>query len=189
MDLAPFASVDPTALRWLRGSGAPLSFELSAGDRPVARLAWARDSGTLATLTTAGGSWTLKRVGFLHPIVTARTAAKPDEVARVFVHLNYHRVELLGGPNYRLHRAGLLVPAWQVTTDDRKEILHVEPVREARKLVGGAVVSAPGASSRPELPLLVGLAWYVIVLSWFEDEALIPLEGADLPPGVPTPSA
>jgi len=182
MELTPFASVDTTALRWLRTAPSPISFELSAGDSPIGRLAWARDSGSLATWTTSDGSTTLKRVGFFHPRVTARSGSDPRDIARVSVHLNHHRIELAHGPAYRFHRAGLLVPAWQVSTEAGVECLHIEPVREGRELAGGAVVTSPAASKRPELPLLLALSWYVIVLAWFEDEALVPFEGPDAPP-------
>jgi hypothetical protein len=181
MEPAPFTSVDATALRWLRTAASPLTFEVSAGDSRLGRLAWARDSGSLATWTTAAGSTTLKRVGFFHPRVTARSANDPRDIARVSVHLNHHRIELTGGPAYRFHRAGLLVPAWQVTTESGTEYLHIEPVRDGRELAGGAVVSPADAWKRPELPLLLALSWYVIVLSWFEDEALVPFEGPDVP--------
>jgi hypothetical protein len=181
MDPAPFASVDASALRWLRTSASPPVFELSAGDTLVGRLSWARDSGSLATWTTADGASTLKRVGFFHPRVTARRGGDPRDIAHVSVHLNYHRIDLTGGVRYRFHRAGLLVPAWQVTTDGGTELLHVEPVREGRELAGGAVVASDRAIQRAELPLLLALSWYVIVLSWFEDEALVPLEGPDAP--------
>ncbi len=179
MELVPISSVDASAMRWLRTAESPIAFELSSGDRPVARLTWSRPSGSLATLATAGGASTLKRVGYLHPILTARAVGETTDRARVSLHLNYHRIELRGGATYRFHRAGILLPAWKVSTESGTELVHVEPVREGRKLAGGAVIVAPAGIGNPELPLLLGLAWYVIVLAWFEDEALVPLEGDD----------
>ena len=76
------------------------------------------------------------------------------------------------------------MPAWQVTSRDGKEVLHVEPAREGRHLSAGAVVVAPDAMNLPELLLLTVLSWYFIVLAWFEDEtveALAPFEGPDAP--------
>ncbi len=178
-DLVPLSSVDPSAMRWLRTAESPIAFELSSGDRPVARLTWSRPSGSLATLAIATGASTLKRIGYLHPILTARDAGATADRARVSLHLNYHRIELRGGASYRFHRAGLLLPAWKVASESGTEMVHVEPVREGRKLAGGAVIVAPNAVGNPDLPLLLGLAWYVIVLAWFEDEALVPLEGDD----------
>lgn len=181
MGLVPFASVDTTSMRWLRRSESPLEFDLLASDQPLATLRWKGATGTLADAETAQGSWTLKRVGFLNPLVTVRAEGGTTDVARLSVHWNYHRIDVVGGASYRFHRAGVLVPAWQVTDGSGRELLHVEPVREGRKLVGGAVI-APAESPRlAEFPLLVVLSWYFVVLAWFEDEALVPLEGPDLP--------
>jgi hypothetical protein len=181
MALAAFGSVDATSLRWLRQSGGPLEFDLLAGDQAVASLRWDAATGTLATVQTALGTWTLKRVGFLNPQVTLRAAGGTSNLARLSVHWNYHQIEVTGGPSYRFHRAGVLVPAWQVTDGGGHEVLHVEPVREGRKLVAGAVIAPSTAPKLPEFPLLAVVSWYFIVLAWFEDEALIPLEGPDAP--------
>jgi hypothetical protein len=181
MVLAPFDSVDATSLRWLRQNEKPLEFDLLAGDRAVATLRWDAATGTLATVQTAQGAWTLKRVGFLNPQVTLRAAGATENLARLSVHWNYHQIEVTGGPAYRFHRAGVLVPAWQVTDASGHEVLHIEPVREGRKLAAGAVIAPPTAPKRPEFPLLVVVSWYFIVLAWFEDEALVPLEGPDAP--------
>jgi hypothetical protein len=177
----PFESVDRSALRWLKDESTPLVFRLMSGDAAVAELRWAKETGSLATAETAAGTWTIKRGGFLNPHVTIRDSAGGPDLARLSVHLGYHSIHLAGGPEYRLHRAGLLVPAWQVTTADREEVLHLEPVRTGRVLEAGAVVIAPGAKDLRALLLLVILSWHFIVLAWFEDEALVPLEGKDLP--------
>jgi hypothetical protein len=179
MALVPFGSVDRIALRWLRGPGPETAFTLSSGDANVATLRWTEGARSLATAETADAQWTLKRGGFLNPHITARRAGSPADLARLSVHLSYHRIELAGGPGYRFRRAGLLVPAWTITTDDGVEVAHIEPVREGRTLVGGAVLVPAAAADRPELLLLVVLGWYFIVLAWFEDEALVPLEGPD----------
>ena len=179
--LVPFGSVDRTALRWMRDGSQPLAFRLMSGDAPVAELRWAKDTGSLATAQTADASWTIKRGGFLNPHVTIRDAAGGPDLARLSVHLGYHSIHLAGGPEYRLHRAGLLVPAWQVTTTDRLEVVHLEPVRAGRVLEAGAVVVDASATDLRALLILVVLSWHFIVLAWFEDEALVPLEGKDLP--------
>jgi hypothetical protein len=182
MALNPFASVDRSALRWLRSQENPVEFTLSAGDSPVARLHWLPQGGSLATAETAQGSWTLKRGGFLNPHITVRKPGGGENLARLTVHLSHHAVELAQGVSYRFHRAGVLVPAWKITTDTGSEVLHIEPVREGRKLVGGAVIAPPTALDLPELLLLAVIGWYFIVLAWFEDEALVPLEGAERAP-------
>jgi len=185
MDLAPFGSVDASSLRWLRGNVSPLEFALLAGDTGVAGLVWNGPTGSLATARTSASSWTLKRAGFLNPHVSVRAEGTRTETARLTVHWTYHRLEIEGGPAFRFHRAGVLLPAWKVTDEAGQELVHIEPVREGRKLVGGAVVTSPAGLDRPELPLLLLVSWYFIVLAWFEDEALVPLEGPDAPTATP----
>jgi hypothetical protein len=182
MALAAFSSVDPTSLRWLRRGDTPLEFDLLAGELPVATLTWKAGTGSLATARTASSVWTLKRVGFLNPRVSVRAEGDPADVAHLSVHWNYHRIDVAGHPSYRFHRAGVLVPAWQVTKEDGTEVLHVEPVRDGRKLVGGAVIAPDVAKQLEELSLLTVVSWHFIVLAWFEDEAIVPLEGPDGPP-------
>ena len=179
---APISAVDRSTFRWLRSGDGPPIFRLFAGEALVAELRWTPEMGPSAVAESAEGTWTLERGGFLNPHVTARAEAGGPELARLSVHLGYHLIHLPKGGVYRFHRAGLFVPAWQVTTQDRREILHLEPVRAGRTLEAGAVVVDPRARSLSELLLLVILTWHFIVLAWFEDEALVPLEGRDLPP-------
>jgi len=188
MVFAPIKSVDATSLRWLRRNEKPLEFELLAGEQSVLTLRWNSGTGTLATAESAGGTWTLKRVGFLNPQVSVRVPGSTDDVARLSVHLNYHRIEIRGGPSFRFHRAGVLVPAWKVTEESGREVLHIEPVREGRKLMGGAVLAPEFAPALEGFLLLVLVSWYFITLAWFEDEALTPLEGPDLTVPPPRPS-
>ena len=182
MPLQPFSAVDRTNLRWLRTGEHPAAFSLLSGDTTVATLTWESGDRSLATLRTASEEWTLKRGGFLNPHITVRVQA--DVRARLSVHMNYHQIDVAGGRSYRFHRAGLLVPAWKVTSRAGQEVLHVEPAREGRRLSAGAVVVPPDATDLPDLMLLTVLSWYFIVLAWFEDEtveALAPFEGPDAP--------
>jgi|GEM_PF-381235 len=189
MPLAPLSSVDRTALRWLRSAETPVEFTLSSGDSEVAKLRWVEHEGSLASAETPAGAWTLKRGGFLNPHITVRKSGVGANLARLSVHLSSHRIEVVGGSSYRFQRAGILVPAWKISTEDGREVLHIEPVREGRKLMGGAALPAPAGIDLPELLLLTVVGWYFIVLAWFEDEALVPFEGPESrPPAGPAES-
>ncbi len=188
VSFVPLSTVDPGALRWLRTSDKPMAFTLYSTDSAVAELRWAGADGSLANSEAADVAWTLKRGGFLNPHITARRRGSDVNAARLTAHLSAHRIELRNGRVYRFHRAGMLVPAWVVSTEAGDVVLHIEPVREGRKLVGGAVVGSAGSAREPDLLLLVVLSWYFIALAWFEDEALVPFEGADAPP-VKSPGA
>jgi len=182
MAISPLSAVDRTTLRWLRTRDHPDAFSLLSGEATVATLEWAQRGGSLATLRSATGEWTLKRGGFLNPHITVRFGEKT--LARLSVHFNHHQIDLASGRSYRFHRAGVLVPAWTVTRSAGEELLHLEPVREGRHLVAGAIVVSAAAADLPDLLLLVAISWYFIVLAWFEDEAvetLAPFEGPDSP--------
>lgn len=183
--LVPFAAVDRSALRWIRSSESPVEFTLYAEDQALAVLRWSKRGGTTAQAETTAGTLFLERRGFLNPHLTLHAVESGPVLARVSVHLNYHTIEVVGGAQYRFHRAGLLVPAWQITTADLKELVHLEPTRETRRLEGGAVLVTPLGAASADLPALLVLSWFFIVLAWFEDEAMIPLEGPNAPPGAP----
>jgi len=182
--LVSLSSVDPTALRWLRTAETPAEFTLSAGGAAVAVVRWAKASGSIASAETAESHWTFQRVGFLTNHLTLRTEGAPTDGARITLHVgihrgeNYHGIEFTGGARYRFHRAGVQVPAWQVTSESATELVHIEPVREGRKLLGAAVLVSPEGRASPDLAALLAFCWYFIVLVWYEDETLLPFEEA-----------
>ena len=183
MALVSLASVDPSALRWVRLRESPAAFSLQAGDREVATLSWSRPGGSLATARTAESTWTMKRAGFLQPTVLVRREGTDEPIARLSAHLARHEIHIGREPAYRLRHVSHILPSWRLTTARGEEVLHVEPVPEKRSLEAGAVVVAPGVGG-PWTLLLVVLTWYFVVLTWFEDEAieaLTPFEGPDPP--------
>jgi hypothetical protein len=180
--LVPFASVDRSALRWLRTGTEPPEFTLLSGDAPVAILRWAKRHGARATAETADGGFTLGRNGFLVPHLTIRREGSETPVGRLTNRLGHHDLEVGGGGTYSLRRAGLLLPAWSLSDPAGAEVAHLEAVAETRPLEGGAVLVS-GSPPPPVLLVLLLLSWYLIVLSWFEEEAaeaLAPLETLDL---------
>jgi hypothetical protein len=183
VSLVPFASVDRTTLQWLRTSETSPEFTLLAGDAPVAIIRWVHHPGARATVETTDGTWVLGRRGFLVPRLTVQREGTDAPIARLTNRLGQHEIEVGGGGSYRFQRAGILLPAWKLSDGDGKERLHIEPVAEAHRLAGGAVI-VTGTTPPGELLLLLILSWYLIVLLWIEDEAieaLVPFEGPDAP--------
>jgi hypothetical protein len=186
MTLAALASVDRTAFGWLRTGERPLEYTLSSGDRPVAILRWPASGSSPVTVQTADAEWTLERSGFLRPRIAARAGGSAKPFAEVTAHPYLHTIAVAGGPTLRLHRAGMLVPAWKVSTASGDDVVHIEPVADGRKLAAGAVVVTPSQADLPGLLALIVLGWYFVTLMWFEDEtveALAPLEGSGGPAG------
>jgi len=167
---------------------------LYSGDQAVAEVTWATAKGSRARAMIAEGSWTLKRAGFLLPHLTLRVEGASNDAAQITVHAdiradlarseitagrfgdNYHRVDFVSGAKFRFSRTGVQTPAWKVRTDAGVEVAHIEPLREGRKLTSAAVIVSPEGSAHPELLAVLVFTWYFIVLAWFEDEILAPLE-------------
>ncbi len=165
-------AVDESAVRWSALPG-ERSYELRAGDDRIGELRWATRFGSLAEGDFGDRHLSLKRSGFLAPQVVIRDRASGAEVARLHAHTTHSRLEIVGGGVYELRRAGLLVPAWKLTTVDRAPVLNLEPVEERGRLEGGLVVVEPPYRSAPELPVLLAANWYFIVLAWFEEVAVL----------------
>lgn len=161
-------AADP--LRWVRTTERPEGFELRAGDDVVGHLRWPRHGASLAEAESAAGSWTLKRLGFLHPYVTVWTRTDAHEVARLDLHARRSLVSLAGRPFGFLDRAGYAIPAWNLIDLTGRPLLHLEPIAERVRLTGGLVHVGPEARVRPDLALLATLAWYPVVRGWAEEE-------------------
>jgi hypothetical protein len=164
--------VDYSALRWTPVTGAR-AFELRAGETLLGELRWGSRFGSLAEVALGPLQLSLKRSGFLAPQVLARDRPGGTERARLHVHGSHSRVEVAGAGAYELRRAGLLVPSWRLTTPDRRPVLNLEAVEEHGRLEGGLVTVEPAFRAVTELPLLLAVSWYFIVLAWFEEVAVL----------------
>ncbi len=171
MELTAFAAADLNSVRWVRSTEDRHEYALKAGDATVALMTWERNIGSLAHVNTVGGAWTLKRSGFLNPHFTARETGQSVELARLTIHSRSHLLEIRGGASYHFRRSGLLVPAWHLTDSQGTKLLEIEPVRQSGRLVGALVAIDAIGRNRPELPLLLAMSWYFVVLAWIEDEA------------------
>lgn len=159
------------ALRWTR-TGEAHSYQLKSGDDTVATLHWPNPVGTLATAEAEEVRWTLKRGGFLSPMVSVRDAGTGHDVAVLHVHLNTSLLQVSGGATYRWSRTGFWVPAWEMRDANGVELVNFEPVREEARLQGGLVEVSPLGRASPDLLLFLVIGWYFIVQSWIEDEAV-----------------
>lgn len=169
--MQPLSSAEMEGLRWTKGPEAH-SYRLESGKDPLATLRWEKPVETVAVAEAAGVKWTLRRHGFLRPIVAVNEAETGRPVAELHVHLNNSLVQLPSGALYRWTRTGFWVPAWEFQTTTGRELVDFEPVREEARLAGGLVsVSAEGRGD-PNLLLLLVLGWYFIVQAWTEDEAV-----------------
>ena len=149
-------------LLWTPSKSARRSYELRAGEELVGTLSWQR--GSLAVADIADRHWTFKREGFWHPRVTVRVAGSASDIA-IFrpgwsgagtLELSPSRRIQWSAPNM-WHTQW----AWQET--DGRPLVHFKG-RQGWTKHEGYVEVEPGATALPELPLLVSLGWYLLVL-------------------------
>ena len=162
---------DMDGLRWTR-TGEPHSYQLKSGTDPVATLHWEKPVETHATAEAEGAHWSLKRSGFVSPVVTVRDITTGTDLALLHVHLRNSLLQVAGGATYRWTRTGFWIPAWEFQDTGGNELVDFEPVREGSRLDGGLVGVSPAGRADPNLLLLLVLGWYFIVQSWIEDDTV-----------------
>lgn len=157
--------------RWCQPKALQRTFELRDDNRLFGTLSFVKSFGSLAVASLAAGDWTFKRVGFFRPRVTVRRRNQETDLA-VFQPKGWGvEGELLfaGGPSYGwkptnfwavrynfVDRAGKILVTFKPGVEDSKwsDIFKFQALVEID----------PSASRLEDLPLLVSLGWYLMIL-------------------------
>lgn len=150
-------------LKWVQPSAFTTQFELRTDLELVGTLAFRTAFGSLATAESADGCWTFKRVGFLQTRVTIRSCGDDRDLA------TFKNQTWSGGGTLELATGEKLLAE---TNDWRTSLQFTAKSGEVlvRFNTGGVfhlsatVVVNPQAAGMNELPLIVMLGWYLIVM-------------------------
>jgi hypothetical protein len=163
VNVRSLAEVRGQDLVWVQPARSKQAFELRASDDVVATLEFERSS--LASAETAGQKWTFKREGFWHPQVTIRVPGSDSNVA-VFkpAWTGGGSLELSEGRLLRFGAANFWHSQW-----DWSDVASQAPLLHFKSHAGllrmeGQVDIETAAVTYPELPLLVVLGWYLLIL-------------------------
>ena len=151
-------------LVWLQPARLKQAFELHSSDEVVATLRFERAS--LASGETGEQRWTFKREGFWHPQVTVRLPDSDDNVA-VFkpAWSGGGSLELSQGRLLRFGAANFWHSQWDWSdVASQSPLVHFKSHQGLLKLEGQVDIETE-AVTYPELPLLVVLGWYLLILS------------------------
>lgn len=149
-------------LHWTQAEGLKGDYELRGGMEPVGRIHFERT--TLATAEAEGAAWTFKREGFWRQHVTVREIGSDNNIAEFRPHLGGGgELHTAYGTTFHLGATNFWHPEWVweaagqplVTFKPRSGVLKTE----------GSVEIVRQALQAPELPLLVLLGWYLILLA------------------------
>lgn len=176
-------------LIWRQPSAFKQEYELRAGDETLAALRWQKTLGSLALAETAEGSWTFKRSGFWQPRVTARPVDSERDIATFkpewngggtlttnrsrhfrLVNISFWGWEWgwreadAGPPLVRFVSKGALRTEAQVVLAPAAAALPETAQLDDLYRPLPPEAQAPPSVALPELPLLVTLGWYLLVL-------------------------
>jgi hypothetical protein len=158
----PLAEIADQDLVWVQPARSKQAFELRAADQSEATLSFERAS--LARAVTATQQWTFKREGFWHPQVTIRVSGSDVNVA-VFKPGwgGGGTLELAEGRLLRFGAANFWHSQWDWLEPDGKPLVHFKSHPGLLRMEGQVDIESE-AASLPELPLLVVLGWYLLIL-------------------------
>ena len=159
--MRPYSEVSDQELLWIQLAARQREHELRAGDDVIATLRFQR--GSLADAEAEGHHWTFKRQGFWQPRVTVRVPGSDADVAVFHPHwAGGGTLELTEGRTVRFSSANFWQSEW--VWQERDQPLIRFKGRHGIVKAKGAVEIQPAAAELPEVPLLILLGWYLILL-------------------------
>ena len=141
-----------------------MHYELRTGDGELAATLRFRSSfGSFATAECADGCWTFKRIGFFQTKVSIRACGSDDDTAK-FTNNTWSNGGTLELPDGRIFQAA--TNFWQskfaFETESGEKLIQFE--KGGLLHLSASVAVQPNAISLAELPLVVTLGFYLIVM-------------------------
>jgi hypothetical protein len=151
-------------LIWQQPKALHRNYELHAGSDIIAQLTWLKTLGSLAKAESADGIWTFKRVGFLRSHVTARLEDSERDIA-VFEPgwSGAGWLTLASGLRLRWKSVGFWRPVWSFSVTEGQPLISFKSA-QGFFTAGAELDIAHAARDLAELPLLICLGWYIILL-------------------------
>lgn len=157
-------------LFWVQPKAIERQFELRSANRLFGNLRFESAWGTLATASSAAGNWTFKRVGFLNPRLTVRQAGATDDLALYWPKFwGDGWLEFVGGSRFHWKATNFWRTEWGFANEQEELLFLLKPGVEKPKLsdllkTQAVVEIQPGGHHLAELPLLLMLGWYLMIL-------------------------
>jgi hypothetical protein len=163
-----------TNLQWAQPQAKTRFFELRSGNEVVATLSWEKLFGTLATAQTVEKTWTFKRVGFFNARVTVRSPGSEADIAMFKPSWGYGGTLEVQGRAYTWKKLDFWGNRWGFAWHDGTVLLsfgYAGGPGSFLKLEGAVEISPGNISTNTDMPLLVTLGWYIMVLMWDDNAA------------------
>ncbi len=151
-------------IRWVQPKAFTQEYELQAGGEIAATLRFRRSFRSFATAESADGAWTFKRAGLFRTRVIIRIVGLETDLA-VFKYSIWKRGGTLEISNGRRYRAdsNFWMTRYAFHDESSEGLVRFRQIRGV--LHRSSIVEIdPAAAKRPELPWLVILGWYLVVM-------------------------
>ncbi len=163
-----FSNISSPNLQWQKGP--KNSFYLLDGEEIIATLKLKGSYSTTAVAETATGSWTFARKGFFTPRIVVKQQGNENEYALIKpVYRREKTVYINGQPTY-FWKYDKAHQKFMAFTDANGQYLLWCKLHAGVFKFEGKLEINPEAIFVRELPLLVVLAWYLVVLKNNDDE-------------------
>jgi len=157
--------------QWYQPKALERTFELRDVNRLFGTLRFVKPFGSLAAASLAAGDWTFKRVGFLRPRVTVRRRDQETDLA-VYEPKGWGvegELQFAAGRSYGWKAANFWKTKFNFVDGAGKTLVTFKPGTEDSKWSDifkfqALVEIEPSASRLEDLPLLVALGWYLMIL-------------------------
>lgn len=169
--MEPLHITTESRFSWSQPKALQRTFELRDGDRLLGTLNFVRSFGSLAEACMAAGEWTFKRVGYFRPRVTVRRRGQEMDLA-VYQPKGWGsegELQFAGGHIYAWKPANFWATKFNFEDSAGKALVAFKPGSEESRLSDlfkfqALIEVDPSAGQLAELPLLVTLGWYLMIL-------------------------
>jgi hypothetical protein len=150
-------------LEWRQVKGLKRDAELKADDRALGSITFRSELGTLATARIGNDCWTFKRVGFFQSRVEVRECGPNGAIAefRNATWTGGGTLTMQGGRVYKA-TSNWWNTKWEVQDADGRVLIRFDYGGVFKLSAKIKVMSS--ARQLAELPLLIALSWYLVVM-------------------------
>ncbi len=166
-----FVAINNETYYWSQPKALERFFELRT---PAAELAgllvWEKAFGTLATAYTAAGYWSFKRVGFWNPRITVRKPGEDNDLAVFYPRFfGNGTLEIVGGDQFRWESLNFWATQWGFFNPSDDQVLVKFIPGSDQGTLGDvfknqAIIQIDLQRRVSDLPLLISLGWYLMIL-------------------------
>jgi hypothetical protein len=175
--MLPLMNAKDLELFWEQPNGWQRSFVLSSGEAIYAKLDFNSAFSTLADAMTEGEHWTFKRVGCFSARVTVRRTGSKVDLATYYPNWtgSHGQIQFSTGELYTWRISNFWATRYSISKEDGIELFSYQSGSRNWKFTNlfkqqVQVVLCPKAWQIKELPILILLGWYLVILQQ-EDSA------------------